>query len=185
MNDAPALTPSVPVLGSISEDDVNNVGYLVGDFRGAIARCRQRHQPRHRGHDLDPGNGHWEYSTQRRRHMDDRSAPSRTATLCCCVIQTALRFVPDGSNGTTAGFTYRGWDGSTGTAGTQSTPAIPAMLQPFSSAFDSATLTVGSVNDAPALADTNGTLASITENEVATNGHLVSTIADRSGHRCG
>ena len=90
------------------------------------------------------------HTTDQVRHTTD---PVRRTT-------DQVRFLPDARNGTTAEFSYVAWDRSQGLAG--STLAFSdGPDSPFSTAVDSATITVTSRNDAPILAPINPTFASL------------------------
>lgn len=175
VNDAPVLTPVAPVLGGISEDDVNNAGYQVGAFRGGITDVDSGTNPGIVITALGSGNGHWEYSLNGGSSWTTVTGVSDTNAL---LLRDAdrLRFVPNGQNGTAATVTYRGWDGTGGSAGAYVNASSTGNAQPFSNAFDVASLTVSSVNDAPVLAAGNVALPSITEDDTAEPGHLIADL---------
>ena len=60
-----------------------------------------------------------------------------------------MRFLPNAENATSASFSYRAWDQSAGTAGTTADATTFGGITAFSTAQDSASVTVTPVNDAP------------------------------------
>jgi hypothetical protein len=70
--------------------------------------------------------------------------------------------VPNGENGTSANITYRAWDQTSGTEGTKLDTTTNGATSAFSTATDTAAITVIAVNDAPTFAGLSGT-ASFTE----------------------
>jgi hypothetical protein len=91
-----------------------------------------------------------------------------------------LRFVGDGRNGTTGLLTYRAWDQSSGTPGGRADTTTNGGTTAFSSATDTATLTVASVNDAPVLTPAAPALVAITEDAVANAGQTVASFLGAS-----
>ncbi|MEH2588349.1 DUF5801 repeats-in-toxin domain-containing protein [Bradyrhizobium sp. AZCC 1721] len=97
-------------------------------------------------------NGTWHYSTNNGVTWAAVGAVSSTgALLLAADAGTRLYFKPSADyNGTvTDGITFRAWDESTGTAGTKVDASSNGGSSAFSSATDTASVTVNSVNDAP------------------------------------
>lgn len=88
----------------------------------------------------------------------------------------SVRFVPDGQNADSATVTYRAWDQTSGTEGTKVDASSNGGDTAFSSATDTATITVTAVNDAPVLTPASPSLTTITEDETTNSGDLVSAI---------
>ena len=94
---------------------------------------------------------------------------------------TTNSFVPDSENGAGAiTTTYRAWDRTSGVQGTKVSTATTGAATAFSTATDSAGITVTSVNDAPVLAAASPTLTSIDEDATGNSGNLVSAIVGSS-----
>ncbi|KRR21582.1 DUF5801 repeats-in-toxin domain-containing protein [Bradyrhizobium retamae] len=110
-------------------------------------------------------NGTWYYSTNNGATWTAVGAVSNAnALLLAADVGTRLYFKPSADyNGTvTDGITFRAWDESTGTAGTKADTTSNGGSSAFSSATDTASVTVNSVNDAPTLGPITAT-AGITE----------------------
>ena len=72
-----------------------------------------------------------------------------TFSSTCCIV-----LIPD-----SASFTFRAWDQSSGSAGALADTSVNGGQTPFSTATDSASITVTSVNDAPVLAGADVSVA--------------------------
>ncbi|WP_028445790.1 DUF4347 domain-containing protein, partial [Chitinimonas koreensis] len=162
VNDAPVLTPAAPTLTGIDEDATTNAGQTVASILGSSVT------------DVDPdtagiaieglvsGNGTWQYS------LDGGTSWSAVGTVSAnsaLLLRSTdlVRFVPNGVNGTSASFDYRAWDASAGTAGNKVDASVTGGTTAFSTAGDTASITVGEVNDAPTLSATGGS-PTFTEN---------------------
>jgi hypothetical protein len=155
-NDAPVLSGSGTSLTSINEDATANGGQLIsalinlntisdvdnGAVRGGIAIT-----------ELDRGNGAWQYRLDNTGDWLSMGSPSESSSLLLRPAD-AVRFVPDARNATSASFTYRAWDQSSGTAGTTASTATTGGSSAFSTASKTASITVTAVNDAPSWAET-------------------------------
>jgi VCBS repeat-containing protein len=152
VNDAPVLTPISPTLTAITEDQTTNPGQTVSSFIGASIS------------DVDAGavkgiaitgltstNGTWHYSTDGGTTWTAIGAVSDTTALLLDA-SDKIRFSPDGNNGGTDTITYRAWDETAGTHGTTADTSTNGGTKAFSTATDTAHLTVTSVNDAPTVA---------------------------------
>ena len=160
LNRAVSFTNSAPVLSgannlaSILEDPSSNNGTLVSSLiSGQVT-------------DADPGavsgiavtavdntNGTWQYTTNAGGQWNSFGTPSAAASrLLTADGNTYVRFVPNANwNGTVNnGITFRAWDQTTGTAGNTADTSSNGGTTAFSSATASASVTVTSVNDAPA-----------------------------------
>lgn len=161
VNDAPVLTPAAPSLSGIAADAVNNPGQTVASVIGASVS------------DIDNGavegiaingltgvaSGTWQYSLDGGTSWIDVGAVSQSAALLLRETDH-IRFVPDGSSGTTATFSYRAWDqtgATTGQQGTKVSLASPGGTSPFSSASDTASIAVTAANAAPVVTTSGGT----------------------------
>ena len=92
----------------------------------------------------------------------------------------SLRFVPDGQNADSATVTYRAWDQTSGTEGTKVDASTNGGTTAFSTATDTASITVTAVNDAPVLTSASPALTPITEDETHNAGDVVLAIVGAS-----
>ncbi|MCU1717249.1 DUF4347 domain-containing protein [Pseudomonas sp. 5P_3.1_Bac2] len=188
VNDAPVLTPAAPTLPGLTDGSINNIGVLVGSLYGAnytdvdtgalkgIAITS-----------LNSGNGTWQYSLDGSTWSNVGSVSASSALLLRA--SDHVRFVPDGSNGTSASVTFRAWDQSGASAGQQGTKAdasIAGGTTAFSTALDTASVTVTAVNDAPSLGSTGSTVTwtegnNVTSTPVVVDSALVMTDTDGPG----
>jgi len=99
--------------------------------------------------------------------------------------EDAVRFVPDAENGTTASFTYRAWDQTSGTAGTRVNTSLTGGSTAFSATPNTASITVGAVNDAPVWNNTTAiNLGTVTGADPTNTGvTLKALVSDGSDHR--
>lgn len=168
MNDAPVLTPSAPSLVSVAEDATAPAGQTVASFvSGSIADVEGNTD----GIAViaaDNTNGTWEFSIDAGTTWAAVPAVSGTSALMLSAANR-LRFVPDLNFNGTADIGYLAWDGTSGTAGST---ANPTGNSAFSSATDTATISVTPVNDTPAMA-----AATFSINENSAGGAAVGTIA--------
>jgi trimeric autotransporter adhesin len=161
VNDTPVLTPASPTLTGLTDTDVNNAGQTVAAITGASITDADSGAAKGIAiTGLVSGNGTWQYS------LDGTSWTSiGSVSASSALLQRAtdhVRLVPDGVNGTTASITYLAWDQSGATAGQQGTQVDASSSggsTPFSSASDTASITVTAVNDAPVMASSGGTTA--------------------------
>jgi cyclophilin family peptidyl-prolyl cis-trans isomerase len=167
VNDAPVLTPANPSLGTTTEDTAMTIS-LTDTFinhgtgtttiedadsiavKGGIAITGMT------------GSGKWEYSLDGTTYTTISSVSDASALL---LPKTAtLRYTPAGANAETATITYRAWDTTSGTAGSRvnlSQSSSYGDITAFSTAKDTASLTVTSVNDAPVLVPAHPSLGTI------------------------
>ena len=123
------------------------------------------------------GNGTWQYQLNGQETWQDVSEVSNTSALLLGTTDL-IRYVPDGENGETATFTYQAWDQTTGGAGTYADASAGGGTSAFSSATDTASLTVGDVNVAPVLTPTTPTLTGTDEDTTSTGQTVGSFLAD-------
>ena len=120
------------------------------------------------------GNGSWQFSTNAGTNWTAVGSVSASSALLLRD-SDLLRFVPNGQNGTSASVTFRAWDQTSGSAGSKVDTSANGGTSAFSTATETATLTVNSVNDAPLL-DNSGTMSLNPINEDQTN-HAGQTVA--------
>ena len=154
-NDAPVLTSASPVFPAITEDDVTNAGQLVSDFRGAVTDADATTTFGIAITSASTGGGHWQYQLSGSSTWIDVSTPDAAHALLLRD-EDRIRFLPDAANGTSASFTYRAWDQSSGAAGLTADTSTNGGVTAFSTTENTASLTVSSINDAPAQAANTG-----------------------------
>jgi hypothetical protein len=194
LNDAPVLDNTGDMfLTAIAEDNVSNNGTLISDLIASAGGDRIT--------DQDTGavegiaviaaattNGSWEYSTNNGSAWNALGAVTTTfGRLLASDSQTRIRFVPNANFAGTVdpAITFRAWDQTSGTNGGTGDPSVNGGTTAFSTATETARITVTPINDAPVL-DNTGTmsLASIAEDEVGNAGALISDIiASATGDR--
>ncbi|MCG8448163.1 MAG: Ig-like domain-containing protein, partial [Pirellulales bacterium] len=151
VNDAPVLdNTGSPTLTSVTEDDTTNSGDLVSAVLGSSVT------------DVDSGaleglavtavsaNGTWQYSTDAGSTWTNVGTVSGTSALLLRATDK-LRLVPDQQNAETATITYRAWDQTSGTQGTKVDVSTNGTTTAFSTAEETASITVTAVNDPPTL----------------------------------
>ena len=187
VNDAPVLDNSANLtLATITEDETSNTGHTVAAIlasagtnpisdinTGAVEGLAITA--------LNSGNGTWQYSLNGGTSWTSVGTVSNTSALLLRETDR-IRFLPDAKNGTTASITFRAWDQATGAVGTKVSTASNGGTTAFSTATESASITVTSVNDAPVLNTTKSpALAGINEDApapVGAVGTLVSALVD-------
>ena len=171
-NTAPVLTPATPVMGSTDEDTIT-IGINLSSFiRSATGTGIT---------DADAGavlggiavigaNGAgWEYSLNGSTFTALGTVSGASALLLPS--NAALRYKPAGQNGETPTITYRAWDttgGATGSRVNLSAAEAVGGSTAYSSATDTATLTVAAVNDAPVITAANPSLGTINTSAATT-----------------
>ncbi len=186
VNDAPVLTPIGPTLTAITEDQTSNVsdpGQTVSSFIGASIS------------DVDAGavkgiaitgltstNGTWQYSIDSGTTWTAIGAVSNSTALLLDA-SDKIRFLPDGNNGGSDSITYRAWDETTGSHGTTADTSANGGTTAFSTATDTAHLTVASVNDAPVATITPTTYGATEQTSLSlkNNGLAVSDVDSLGG----
>src|SRR5262249_35750590 len=159
VNDAPVLAPSNPGLTTITEDQSNNPGQTVASFadpsisdvdNGAVKGIAVT--------GLTSANGTWQYSINGGSTWSNIGAVSNGSALLLADTDL-IRFVPNGHNGSSDTITYRAWDQTSGSHGTTADTTVNGGTTAFSTATDTAHLTVIAVDIAPVVdlnEDTSG-----------------------------
>nr|WP_161501651.1 DUF4347 domain-containing protein [Rhodopirellula sp. SM50] len=187
VNDAPVLDNSgTMTLTSITEDDLTNSGNTVASVLLSAGGDRIT--------DVDigavegiaitswnNGNGTWQFSTDAGGSWSDIGAVANTSALLLRS-NDLIRLLPNGVGGTSADVTFRAWDQSVGAFGTKVDTSSNGGITEFSSATETASITVTDVNDAPVY-DPAGTttLSTLTEDETANGGDTVASIIASAG----
>ncbi|MET0333980.1 MAG: hypothetical protein ABW190_06890, partial [Rhizobacter sp.] len=175
VNDAPVLTAAAPTLTGISEDATSNGGQTLASLLGSsVADADSGAQGGVAITSLSSGNGTWQYSI---------NGGSTWAAVGTVGLNSALllrdtdyvRFVPNGANGTTASFSYKAWDRTSGTQGNKVDATVGGGTTAFSTTSDTASVTVTAVNDAPVLTGAALTLSGITEKNTGNAGQTVAS----------
>jgi len=187
VNDAPVLDNSAAMtLTDIAEDNTSSVGNTVSSIIASAGGNRIT--------DVDAGtlegiavigvddtNGQWQYNTGSGWTafgvVTNNSAVLLAPTSSVC-------FVPNAEyNGSAGDITFRAWDQTSGADGdTAVDVSINGNTTAFSTAIETATLTMTAVNDAPVLDDSGpAALTAINENETNNSGNLVADIIASAG----
>ncbi|MCX7246569.1 MAG: VCBS domain-containing protein [Burkholderiales bacterium] len=178
VNDAPTLTSATLDFAGITEDDTGNAGQSVAKLLGGSFRDA----------DLGTsagaaitgktvvGTGSWEYSTDSGSNWTALGTVSESSALLLAG-SDLVRFKPDGLLGGTPTLTLRGWDGSNGTVHTPVNIAATGDTTAFSTTSATASISVKSINDAPAAAASSGS-AAYTEHGTATALDAALTLTD-------
>ena len=167
VNDAPLLSGSNN-FSSITEDQTSNGGNLVSDLlSGKITDVDAGAVQGIAITGSTAGNGTWQYSLNNGATWNNLGTTTNTSALLLRPAD-ALRFVPNGNNGTAASVTFRAWDQTSGTAGTKVNASTNGTSTAFSSTTATAIITVSSVNDAPSLA-TDNVAVTVNEGQTAAN----------------
>ncbi|WP_425928250.1 DUF4347 domain-containing protein [Pseudomonas sp. NyZ201] len=186
VNDAPVMNPVSPSLSPLTDTSTTSAGDLVSSLTGGIT-------------DVDTGAvkgiaitgltatyGKWQFSTNGGTTWTDVGIVSNTAALILRPTDR-VRFVPDGIHGETATITYKAWDQTNGTAGFQGAKintSTSGGTSAYSTATDTATVTVTAVNDRPVLTPSGGSVAWTEGNNVASTPVVVDsnlTLSDPDG----
>ncbi|MEG4420479.1 esterase-like activity of phytase family protein, partial [Microcoleus sp. LAD1_D5] len=161
-NNAPVLDNSgSPILTAINEDvpPASNSGTLVSALiAGAVTDTDTADTQGIAVTATDNTNGSWEYSTDSGSTWIAFGTPSTTAARLLAG-NASIRFVPNADYNGTANITYQAWDGTTTNSGSNiltnggtadiSTASSMGGLAAFSTASETATITVNPVNDVP------------------------------------
>ncbi|MEQ5776592.1 DUF4347 domain-containing protein [Thalassospira sp. NFXS8] len=173
-NDAPVLTPASPILTGINEDATTNSGQTVGSFLTGVTDADTGAVTGIAISGLTSGNGSWQYSTDAGSNWTNVGAVSETGALLLRSTDL-VRFVPNGENATAASISYHAWDQTgSGSAGSKVSVTSTGADTAFSTATDTASITVTAVNDAPTVA---GVPATVTVTEDSASDLDLSAIA--------
>ncbi len=186
-NSAPVLDNSgTMALTTINEDQTANAGNTVAAILATAGgdRITDADAGAVEGiaiTSLNSGNGRWEYSTNGGANWTAVGTVSDTSALLLRGTDL-VRFVPDTLNATTADFTFRAWDQTTGTFGTKVDASNVGGVTAFSLASESASISVTDVNDAPAI-DPSGLmdLPNVLKNSTDPSGSSVAAILASAG----
>ena len=180
VNDAPVLDNSGDLtLPTITEDEVSNGGQTVAQILASDGGTPIS--------DVDSGSvdgiaittrnngpGIWQYSIDGGTNWSNVGTVSDSSALLLRSTDF-VRFEPNGENGTTKDFTFRAWDGTSGTAGSKVDASTNGGTTAFSTDTETASIVVTSVNDAPTI--NNGSVFNFTGTDEDTNSSS-STAAD-------
>ncbi|MEG4360770.1 esterase-like activity of phytase family protein, partial [Microcoleus sp. C2C6] len=161
-NNAPVLNNSgTPVLTAINEDvppASNTSTFVSALIANAVTDPDTADTQGIAVTATDNTNGSWEYSTDSGATWTAFGTPS-TAAARLLAGNASIRFLPNADYNGTANITYQAWDGTTTNSGTNiltnggtadiSTASSMGGLAAFSTASETATITVNPVNDAP------------------------------------
>ncbi|ADL49812.1 cadherin-like beta sandwich domain-containing protein [Clostridium cellulovorans] len=154
VNDAPVLTTGHNFT-SISESDINNPGNSVADIAGTSITDVDINSAKGIAiNSSNNGNGVWQYSIDGGSNWTNIDVVNSANSLLLRDIDR-VRFVPNGMKGTTASITYRAWDTTTGTYGIKQSSAAYGGSTAFSSATNSASISVSNINYPPTLTSVN------------------------------
>ncbi len=137
---------------------------------------------------VDNSNGVWQYSTDNGTSWNNFSSTTGSSvdlTATARLLDGSLggggthliRFVPDANYSGTATITFHAWDKSSGSAGSTADASSTGNATPFSSASDTASVTINAVNDAPVFTGLDGK-PSYTEDAAAVQLDANATISD-------
>ena len=160
VNDAPVLDASgTMTLTTITEDQTTNSGDAVGSIVLSAGGDRITDVDSVFAFEgfavtgLASGNGSWEYTVNGINWFAVGSVSDSAALLLRDTDR--LRFVPDGQNSTSGTVTFRAWDQTSGSAGTKADVSVNGGTTAFSTATETATITVTPINDAPSASNLN------------------------------
>ena len=170
VNDAPALTATNPSLGSTSASAaivISLTGSFInnGDGTTGIDDVDQGAATGGIAVTGLGGGGIWDYSLDGTTYQAVGTV-SETGALMLPKTAT-LRFTPTGDASGEATITFRAWDASDGAAGEKADTTANGATTAFSTALDTATL---SINDAPVLTPNDPSLGTTDEDTAATVG---------------
>jgi hypothetical protein len=157
VNEAPVLdNGGTMVLTSITEDQTNNSGNTVAQIIASAGGDRITDPDAGAAEGiavtgLASGNGTWQYSINGGTSWNAVGPVSDTSALLLRATDK-LRFVPDALNADAASITFRAWDQGSGSAGSKVDASVNGGMAAFSTATETASITVTAVNDAPGMA---------------------------------
>jgi VCBS repeat-containing protein len=187
INDAPVLDGSASfILNSITEDQIDHPGQSIASIiaAGGAGSIYDQDALAEEGiaiTGLSSGNGTWQYSTDGGATWNNVGLVSNIDALLLRDTDW-LRFVPNGLMGTTASFTFRAWDQTSGSAGAKVDTSNHGGSTAFSAAEAVAEILVSDVNDAPILDNSLPfSMVSITEDDQNNTGQSVLSILASNG----
>ena len=154
-NNAPVLSANgTQTLAAINEDDTNAAGDIVANIVGDShhgCRCWRRGRDRCRWSGWGrTGNGSWQFSTDGGVSWTTFAAVSTSSARLLRDVDK-VRYLPQADFNGAATITYHAWDQTTGSAGGTADLSTTGGATAFSTAADTASITVNPVNDAPVL----------------------------------
>ncbi|MGB3650700.1 MAG: DUF4347 domain-containing protein [Rivularia sp. (in: cyanobacteria)] len=166
INDAPVLDNTGDMrLSAINEDDINNNGTLITDIISSVGgdKITDINIDAVEGvavTNVDNTNGNWQYSTDGSNWNDFGTPNDTNSRLLAADNLTKVRFVPntDYEGTVTNGITFRAWDTTTGNNGNTLDTSNNGGNTAFSSATETAAITVNAINDAPKLSNNTLTI---------------------------
>lgn len=160
VNDAPVLDNSGdPTLTSINEDTADSNGDLVSNIVGnSITDPDDGALEGIAITSIENDNGNWECSINGGGQWWSIANNELLAGSKSLLLQAdaRIRFVPDNNWNGTATITYRAWDRTFGSNRTYVDTSSNGGTTAFSTATDTASITVTAVNDAPVITDSSG-----------------------------
>ena len=150
INDAPLLDSAGGAnFTTINEDATSNNGDLVSALvASSISDADAAAVQGIAVNGLAIGNGTSQFSTNNGTSWSDVGVVTDNSALLL-IPTDRLRFVPDGLNADSGSVTYRAWDQTAGAAGTKVNVSVNGGATAFSTAADTASITVTGVNDGP------------------------------------
>ncbi len=154
VNDAPVLDNSGAMsLTTITEDDTTNAGDSIAAIVGSAGGDRITDVDTSAAEGiavtgLTSGNGTWQFSTDGGGSWSNVGVVSDASVLLLRDIDR-LRFVPDAMNSDAATVSFRAWDQTTGTFAMKVDASTNGGTTAFSTATESASISVTAINDAP------------------------------------
>ncbi len=191
VNDAPVLDNSGDLaLTNITEDAVGGAGQtlasiLLSDGGSPINDVDAGASQGIAITERNNGRGMWQYSVDGGSSWANVGTVSETSALL--LRDTDLvRFDPDAKNGISQTFSFRAWDQTVGAAGSKVDASTSGGTSAFSSADESAAITVASINDAPVL-DNSAALSLNAQNEdsaapIGAVGTLITDLVSQGGN---
>lgn len=189
LNDAPVLdNTGTMTLSNVAEEDPNPAGNTVAAIILSAGGNRITDGDAGALEGIavvaaDNSNGQWEFSTDGGSNWNGITGPS-AASAVTLADTSLLRFVPGNNFAGSATITFHAWDQTDGSG--DGAGAVDASstggTNAFSTASETASVSVGAVNDAPVL-DNSGTmtLSSINEDAAAPAGNTVAAIVLSAG----
>ncbi|MES2992095.1 MAG: DUF4347 domain-containing protein [Pseudomonadota bacterium] len=180
VNDAPVLGAIAPMLTSITENQTTNGGQTISTLIGiSISDVDAGASQGIAIFAADAGNGTWQFSIDSGTSWAALGAVSDSTALLLRATDS-IRFLPNGANGTAGSIDYRAWDQTSGSAGSLADASVAGGASAFSTASDTASITVAAVNDAPVLSAVAPTLTSITEDQMTNGGQTIASFIGAS-----
>ncbi|NER38424.1 MAG: ExeM/NucH family extracellular endonuclease [Oscillatoria sp. SIO1A7] len=151
LNEAPVLDNSgSPTLTAIDEDATNPASTAVGDLiNGIFSDSNLNNEKGIAVTAVENSNGTWQYSLDGTSWSSLAAATETAARVLSATSQ--IRFLPAADfSGTVAdGISFRAWDGTSGSNGATIDASINGGATAFSTATETASITVNAINDAP------------------------------------